>query len=427
MEDSRKEVARFMQLVAAEFQIPDERTQTAKLQDWAVNLAWGGLDSLASSGMMNTMRREGGKQVHDGQRKFGKAYSSDVIGDGRSARAQRKRARNHLQEHERLYHADGSFCTEEEQVAQAMALSPTAHLRQRPHRHPRQHPLQRLRRRLTSACLLSFWHSRRQRTHRQPHPHPLQRQRQRRCDRAPALASSSLIARAGRMHQQPHQQLRRLPLRSWSSPALGAEASRSWPAPPRGAADHAVSGVSTGRPSQAFRSAAQIARHRCTAPPPQAAITPIRWSATLLRRPGGTSSPSAPLPAPTPSPAPAAHAPAATPAPAPASAPTPAQARASAWAAYRPGSPPLTLPYTNEQWLVRHQQWVLRQRRQDPKFGKRYSSDCTGDGPVDGASPPRFRPARDIESGAHVSRHATSVARMNDGTAGGSARSHNDD
>ena len=31
------------------------------------------------------------------------------------------------------------------------------------------------------------------------------------------------------------------------------------------------------------------------------------------------------------------------------------------------------------------------------------------------------------ESGAHVSRHATSVARMNDGAAGGSARRHNDD
>ena len=30
------------------------------------------------------------------------------------------------------------------------------------------------------------------------------------------------------------------------------------------------------------------------------------------------------------------------------------------------------------------------------------------------------------ESGAHVSRHATSVARVNDKTAGGSARSHND-
>ena len=31
------------------------------------------------------------------------------------------------------------------------------------------------------------------------------------------------------------------------------------------------------------------------------------------------------------------------------------------------------------------------------------------------------------ESGAHVSRHATSTAQVNDGTAGGSARSHNDD
>ena len=31
------------------------------------------------------------------------------------------------------------------------------------------------------------------------------------------------------------------------------------------------------------------------------------------------------------------------------------------------------------------------------------------------------------ESGVHVPRHATSTARMNDGAAGGSARSHNDD
>ena len=60
-----------------------------------------------------------------GQRKVGKRYSSDPTGDGPSARAQRKRARNHLQEHESLYHVDGSFCTEEEQVAQAMALSET--------------------------------------------------------------------------------------------------------------------------------------------------------------------------------------------------------------------------------------------------------------------------------------------------------------
>ena len=31
------------------------------------------------------------------------------------------------------------------------------------------------------------------------------------------------------------------------------------------------------------------------------------------------------------------------------------------------------------------------------------------------------------ERGSHVSRNATSMAQMNDGTAGGSARSHNDD
>ena len=44
MEGSRNEVMRFVRSVVAEFQIPDERTQTAKLQDWAVNLAWGGSD-----------------------------------------------------------------------------------------------------------------------------------------------------------------------------------------------------------------------------------------------------------------------------------------------------------------------------------------------------------------------------------------------
>lgn len=59
------------------------------------------------------------------QRKFGKRYSSDPTGDDPSAREQRKRTRNHLQEHECLYQADGSLCNEEEQVALAMALSET--------------------------------------------------------------------------------------------------------------------------------------------------------------------------------------------------------------------------------------------------------------------------------------------------------------
>ena len=61
MEGSRKEVMRFMLQVIAEFQIPDERTQAPKMQDWAANLAWGGADELAASGMMNNMRREGGR------------------------------------------------------------------------------------------------------------------------------------------------------------------------------------------------------------------------------------------------------------------------------------------------------------------------------------------------------------------------------
>ena len=57
---------RYIQAVVSVFQIPDERTSTAKLQDWAVNLAWGGSDALAASGMMNTFRREGGRQVDAG-------------------------------------------------------------------------------------------------------------------------------------------------------------------------------------------------------------------------------------------------------------------------------------------------------------------------------------------------------------------------
>ena len=59
------------------------------------------------------------------QGKVGKRYSSDPMGDGPSARTKRKRARDHQQDQERLRHADGSFFTEEGQVALVMALSDT--------------------------------------------------------------------------------------------------------------------------------------------------------------------------------------------------------------------------------------------------------------------------------------------------------------
>ena len=163
-----------------------------------------------------------------------------------------------------------------------------------------------------------------------------------------------------------------------------------------------------------------------TPPPAPAARAPAATPAPAPPpAPTPAQQPSAPLPTPTPPPAPAARAPAATPAPAPPPAPTPAQVREAAWAAIREGPPPLTLPYSSEQWLVRHQQWMLRQRRQHPEVGERYCWE--GDVPADGASPPRHRTARDVGNGAYVSKHATSVARMNDGTTGGSARSHNDD
>ena len=66
VDGSRDEVMQYLLNVISEFQIPDERTQAAKMQDWAVNLAWGGADELATSGMMNIMRREGGRQVDTG-------------------------------------------------------------------------------------------------------------------------------------------------------------------------------------------------------------------------------------------------------------------------------------------------------------------------------------------------------------------------
>ena len=66
VEGSREEVVRYIRAVVAVFQVPDQRTSTEKLQDWAVNLAWGGSDALASSGMMSIMRRDGGRQVDTG-------------------------------------------------------------------------------------------------------------------------------------------------------------------------------------------------------------------------------------------------------------------------------------------------------------------------------------------------------------------------
>ena len=66
MEGSREEVVRYIRAVVSVFQIPNERTSTEKLQDWAVNLARGGSNALAASGMMNVFRREGGWQVDTG-------------------------------------------------------------------------------------------------------------------------------------------------------------------------------------------------------------------------------------------------------------------------------------------------------------------------------------------------------------------------
>ena len=57
------------------------------------------------------------------QRMYGKRYSSDVTGDGAGTRELKRKRDHHQDEHENLRHADGSYMTEEEQVAKVMALS----------------------------------------------------------------------------------------------------------------------------------------------------------------------------------------------------------------------------------------------------------------------------------------------------------------
>ena len=66
MEGSRDEVVRYIRLAESEFQNPDEQTSTAKAQEWAVNLAWGGSAALAASDMIEYFRRDGGRQVDTG-------------------------------------------------------------------------------------------------------------------------------------------------------------------------------------------------------------------------------------------------------------------------------------------------------------------------------------------------------------------------
>ena len=57
------------------------------------------------------------------QRMYGKRYSGDATGDGPGKRALKRKRDHHQDEHENLRHADGSYMTEEEQIAKVMALS----------------------------------------------------------------------------------------------------------------------------------------------------------------------------------------------------------------------------------------------------------------------------------------------------------------
>ena len=56
-------------------------------------------------------------------RMYGKRYSMDVTGDGAGTRELKRKRDCHQDEHENLCHDDGTYMTEEEQVATVMALS----------------------------------------------------------------------------------------------------------------------------------------------------------------------------------------------------------------------------------------------------------------------------------------------------------------
>ena len=119
------------------------------------------------------------------------------------------------------------------------------------------------------------------------------------------------------------------------------------------------------------------------ASPTDATVASGEHSATCdAREVARSQQQSAPLPMSTPPPTTTANETAATPAPAPTSAPPPAQAHAVHSDATSAGPPilpplsPLTLPYTSDDWLGHHQQWMLRQRaereRVDGTPGERY-------------------------------------------------------
>ena len=84
-----------MRLAESEFQIPDERTWTAKTQYWALNLAWGGSAALAASGMTNIFRRDGGRQVDTGTYDADKLERLRLIGE-----ALQRQMRRRVEEHQ---------------------------------------------------------------------------------------------------------------------------------------------------------------------------------------------------------------------------------------------------------------------------------------------------------------------------------------
>ena len=67
------------------------------MQDRAVNLAWGGSEELAKSGMMNIMRREGGRQVDTGTYDGAKLERLRLVGQALQRYMRRRVAECELQ------------------------------------------------------------------------------------------------------------------------------------------------------------------------------------------------------------------------------------------------------------------------------------------------------------------------------------------
>ena len=90
----------YIENVVREFNAPGNRTGGCMIQDWAVNLAWGGIDELVGSGMMDIQQRnsENGRAESSGTYDADKAQRLTSNADNAN-RQMRRRVVEHGLEH----------------------------------------------------------------------------------------------------------------------------------------------------------------------------------------------------------------------------------------------------------------------------------------------------------------------------------------